>query len=75
MSEITKPGSPADEAKAANEAANRQFNGDKPAPGAKLPEANDDVTKANHEANAEFNGSGEGAPSGNSVGGLRGPAD
>ena len=75
MSDTTQRSSPADQAKAANENANRQFNGENTSPGAKLPEADDEVTKANHQANAEFNGGEQDDTLGNTVGGLRGPAD
>ena len=75
MSDNTKPTNSADEVKSTNEQANRQFNGDKPAPGAKLPEADDEITRANHEANAQFNSEQGGDTLGNTVGGLRGPSD
>jgi hypothetical protein len=75
MNDNTKPVSAADEIKSVNKSANRQFNGDQPAPGAKLPEADDAVTKANHQANVEFNKDKKGDTLGNTVGGLRGPSD
>jgi len=75
MSDKANPTSAADQVKRANEDANRQFNGDKPSPSAKLPELDDDVTKANHAANAEFNGGEAGEQFGNTVGALRGPSD